>query len=114
MDQDVLWPYLPTLARLALAAAVGLFVGIERERRRKEAGLRTFAFSALIGAAGGLLGDSFALIALGLVGVLIILLNIETIRTAEGAEITSSAALIVVTFAGVLAGRGHTFAPVTL
>jgi uncharacterized membrane protein (DUF4010 family) len=114
MDQDVLWPYLPTLARLALAAAVGLFVGIERERRRKEAGLRTFAFSALIGAAGGLLGDSFALIALGLVGVLIILLNIETIRTGEGAEITSSAALIVVTFAGLLAGRGHTFAPVTL
>ena len=114
MDQDVLWPYLPTLARLALAAAVGLFVGIERERRRKEAGLRTFAFSALIGAAGGLLGDSFALIALGLVGVLIILLNIETIRTGEGAEITSSAALIVVTFAGLLAGRGHTFEPVTL
>lgn len=114
MDQDVLWPYLPTLSRLALAAAIGLFVGIERERRRKEAGLRTFAFSAMIGAAGGLLGDPYALIALGLVGVLVILLNIETIRTGEGAEITSSAALIVVTFAGVLAGRGHTFAPVTL
>lgn len=114
MDQDVLWPYLPTLSRLALAAAVGLFVGIERERRRKEAGLRTFAFSALIGAVGGLLGDPYALVALGLIGVLIILLNIETIRTGEGAEITSSAALIIVTFAGVLAGRGHTFAPVTL
>ncbi|HET9775201.1 MAG TPA: DUF4010 domain-containing protein [Gemmatimonadaceae bacterium] len=114
MDQDVLWPYLPTLSRLALAAAIGLFVGIERERRRKEAGLRTFAFSALIGAAGGLLGNPYALVALGLVGVLVILLNIETIRTGEGAEITSSAALIVVTFAGVLAGRGHTFAPVTL
>ena len=114
MDQDVLWPYLPTLSRLALAAAIGLFVGIERERRRKEAGLRTFAFSAMIGAAGGLLGDPYALIALGLVGVLVILLNIETIRTGEGAEITSSAAMIVVTFAGVLAGRGHTFAPVTL
>lgn len=114
MDQHVLWPYLPTLSRLALAAAIGLFVGIERERRRKEAGLRTFAFSAMIGAAGGLLGDPYALVALGLVGVLVILLNIETIRTGEGAEITSSAAMIVVTFAGVLAGRGHTFAPVTL
>jgi hypothetical protein len=66
MDQDFLWPYLPTLSRLALAAAIGLFVGIERERRRKEAGLRTFAFCALIGAVGGLLGDSYALIALGL------------------------------------------------
>jgi uncharacterized membrane protein (DUF4010 family) len=114
MDQDFLWPYLPTLSRLALAAAIGLFVGIERERRRKEAGLRTFAFCALIGAIGGLLGYPYALIALGLVGVLIILLNIETIRTGEGAEITSSAALIIMTFAGVLAGRGLTFAPVTL
>ena len=114
MDQDVLWPYLPTLSRLALAAAIGLFVGIERERRRKEAGLRTFAFAAMIGAAGGLLGSPYALVALGLVGVLIVLLNIETLRTGEGAEITSSAALIVVAFAGVLAGRGHTFAPVTL
>lgn len=114
MDQNLLWPYLPTLARLGMALAVGLFVGIERERRRKEAGLRTFAFTALIGGAGGLLGDPFALLALGLVGVLVILLNIETIRTGEGAEITTSAALIVVTFAGVLAGRGHTFAPTTL
>jgi uncharacterized membrane protein (DUF4010 family) len=114
VDPQPIWPYLPTLSRLALAAAVGLFVGIERERRRKEAGLRTFAFSALIGAVGGLLGDPYAFIALGLIGVLIILLNIETIRTGEGAEITSSAALIIVTFAGVLAGRGHTFTPVTL
>lgn len=40
------WPYLPPLARLALALAIGLFIGIERERRRKEAGLRTFAFVA--------------------------------------------------------------------
>jgi uncharacterized membrane protein YhiD involved in acid resistance len=41
-------PYAPTLARLSLALAIGLFVGIERERRRKEAGLRTFAFASLV------------------------------------------------------------------
>jgi uncharacterized membrane protein (DUF4010 family) len=99
---------------LALALAIGLFVGIERERRRKEAGLRTFAFAALLGAAGGLLGDSYSLLALGLLGVLIVLLNIETIRTGEGAEITTSAALLVIGFAGVLAGQGHTFTPTLL
>jgi uncharacterized membrane protein (DUF4010 family) len=107
-------PYAPTLARLALALAIGLFVGIERERRRKEAGLRTFAFAALIGAAGGLLGDQYAMLALGLLGVLVVLLNVETIRTAEGAEITTSAALLVIGFAGVLAGQGHTFTPTLL
>jgi uncharacterized membrane protein (DUF4010 family) len=108
------WPYLPTLARLGLALAIGLFVGIERERRHKEAGLRTFAFAAVLGAVGGLLGESFSLLALGLVGVLVVFLNIETIRTQEGAEITTSAALFVTSFAGILAGQGHTFTPSAL
>lgn len=112
-ETDV-WPYGPTLARLALASAIGLFIGIERERRRKEAGLRTFAFAALLGCAGGLLGDSFSLLALALIGVLVILLNVETIHTGEGAEITTSAALMITGFAGVLAGRGHTFTPTVL
>jgi uncharacterized membrane protein (DUF4010 family) len=108
------WPYLPTLARLALALAIGLFVGIEREKRQKQAGLRTFAFVAVLGAVGGMLGQSFALLALGLVGVLIVLLNVDTIRTGEGAEITTSAALGVIAFAGLLAGLGQTFTPVAL
>jgi uncharacterized membrane protein YhiD involved in acid resistance len=108
------WPYLPTLARIGLAIAIGLFIGIERERRQKEAGLRTFAFTAMLGAVGGMLGESFALLALALVGVLVIFLNVETIRTGEGAEITTSAALFVTGFAGLLAGQGHTFTPTAL
>ena len=108
------WQYLPTLLQLVLALAIGLFVGIERERRQKEAGLRTFAFVAVLGATGGMLGEAFALLALGLVGVLIVLLNLETIRTGEGAEITTSAALAVTGFAGVLVGMGHTFTPTAL
>jgi uncharacterized membrane protein (DUF4010 family) len=114
LDQIPSWPYLPTLARLGLALAIGLFVGIERERRHKEAGLRTFAFAAVLGAIGGLLGESFALLALGLVGLLVVFLNIETIRTDEGAEITTSAALFITAFAGLLAGQGHTFTPSAL
>ena len=110
----MLSPDLPTLARLALALALGLLLGIERERRRKEAGLRTFAFASLLGAMGGLLGDSYALLALALLGVLIVLLNLETIRTGEGSEITTSAALLVTGYIGVLAGKGHTFTPTAL
>jgi uncharacterized membrane protein (DUF4010 family) len=108
------WPYGPTLLRLLLALAIGLFIGIERERRRKEAGLRTFAFAALLGGVGGLLDDRFALLALALLGILVILLNVETIHSGEGAEITTSAALILTGFAGVLAGKGHTFTPTAL
>jgi uncharacterized membrane protein (DUF4010 family) len=107
-------PYAPTLARLALALAIGLFVGIERERRRKEAGLRTFSFAALLGAVGGLLGEPYPMLALALLGVLVILLNVETIRTGEGAEITTSAAMLLIGFAGVLAGEGQTFTPTLL
>jgi uncharacterized membrane protein (DUF4010 family) len=108
------WPYVPTLARLALATAIGLLVGIERERRQKEAGVRTFAFAAVLGAVGGLLGEAFALLALALVGVLVVLLNIEAIRIHQAAEITTSAALLVTAFAGLLAGQGHTFTPTVL
>ncbi|MGH7514864.1 MAG: MgtC/SapB family protein [Gemmatimonadales bacterium] len=109
-----IWPYVPTLSRLALALSLGMLIGIERERRRKEAGLRTFAFAALLGAVGGLLGDAYALLALGLLGVLLVLLNVETIRTGEGAEITTSAALLVTGYMGVLAGQGQAFTPTAL
>ena len=108
------WPYLPTLSRLSLALAIGLFIGIERERRRKEAGLRTFAFVSVLCAVGGLLGESYSLLALALVGILVVLLNVETIRTNEGAEITTSAALLLTGFIGLLAGQGHTFTPTAL
>src|SRR5581483_3214860 len=96
---------------LALALAIGLFVGIERERRQKVAGVRTFAFAAVLGAAGGLLGERFGLLLIGLLGVLVVLLNLDTLKSGEGAEITTSAALLVTGFAGLLAGQGHTFTP---
>jgi uncharacterized membrane protein (DUF4010 family) len=111
---DAHWPYLPTFLKLALALGLGLFVGIERERRRKEAGMRTFAFAAVLGAVGGLLGYAFALLALALIGVLVLLLNIETIRTGEGVELTTSAALLITACVGILAGQGHTFTPTVI
>jgi uncharacterized membrane protein (DUF4010 family) len=105
------WPYLPALERLALALALGLFVGLERQRRGKDAGVRTFAFAGLISCLGGLMGDPFALAALALVGLLVIFLTVHALRADHGTELTTSAALIVIGFTGVLCGKGHTFTP---
>ncbi len=105
------WPYLPALERLALALALGFFVGLERQRRGKEAGVRTFAFAGLAGCLGGLLGDPFALAALALVGLLAVFLTIHALRADHGTELTTSAALFVIGFTGVLCGKGHTFTP---
>jgi hypothetical protein len=48
-----------------LALIGGIFVGLERERRKKAA-LRTFAFASLIGCLGAFLGDAYALPGLGI------------------------------------------------
>ncbi len=108
---NVEWPYSQILLRLALSLALGLLIGLERERRGKEAGLRTFGFICLLGALGGSLGTAFSLVILVLVGVLAVLLNIQTVRTNQGTELTTSAAMLVTCVAGIMCGQGHTITP---
>jgi hypothetical protein len=108
------WPYLQTMLRLALALAIGFFVGLERERRGKDAGVRTFTFAGLLGCLGGLQGGLFAPLSLGLVGLLVVLLSLHAMRAAHGSELTTCAALMVIGFTGVLCGEGHTLTPTAL
>lgn len=105
------WPYVQILLRLALSLALGLLIGLERERRGKEAGLRTFGFIGLLGAMGGALSAAYAVTILLLVGVLAVLLNVKTLRENQGTELTTSAAMLVTCMSGVLCGLGHTIAP---
>lgn len=105
------WPYLPVLIRMALALALGLLIGLERERRGKEAGLRTFGFISLLGALGGILGSPYALLILFLVGTLTVVLNVHSLRTDHGTELTTSAAMLVTCLSGILCGQGHTATP---
>lgn len=105
------WSYVQILVRLALSLALGLLIGLERERRGKEAGLRTFGFISVLGALGGSLGTAFSLVILVLVGVLAVLLNLQTLRANQGTELTTSAAMLVTCMAGILCGQGHTISP---
>ncbi|MBO9685485.1 MAG: MgtC/SapB family protein [Mitsuaria chitosanitabida] len=105
------WPYLEILIRLALALSLGLLLGLERERRGKEAGLRTFGFIALLGALGGSLGEHYALMSLLMAAGLAVPLNVHTMRGGHGPELTTSAAMLVTCMSGILCGLGHTVTP---
>jgi uncharacterized membrane protein (DUF4010 family) len=108
------WPYFHVLVRLGLALFVGLLAGLERARRAKEAGMRTFAFASLLGCIGGLLGQSFALAALGILTTLVVLMNLDHLRQRQTVELTTSAALMLMGFAGILCGLGHTLTPAAI
>ncbi|MCC7130398.1 MAG: hypothetical protein B6D39_06545 [Anaerolineae bacterium UTCFX2] len=111
---DVQWPYRIIFERLILALALGLFIGFERQRREKEAGVRTFSFAAILGAIGGLLGEAYAIASIALIGLIIVIMNIELLRTNREAVLTTSTALATTVFIGVLCGLGHTFTPVAI
>ncbi len=110
----ITWVPFDSLARLMLALLVGLFVGLEREWRGKEAGLRTFGLVSLLGAMGGMLGTPYALTCIGLTGVLLVFLNLQGMRANQGTELTTSVALLVTSLSGVLCGLGHTITPVAV
>ena len=109
------WPYLAALSRLLLALAVGTLVGLEREQRGHMAGLRTFGLTCVLGCMGGLEGQAFALASLTLVALLVVVLNLHALREpAHGRELTTSVALLITGFAGVLCGQGHRLTPVAI
>jgi uncharacterized membrane protein (DUF4010 family) len=108
------WVPPDVLVRLILALGTGLLVGLEREWRGKEAGLRTFGLASVLGALAGLLGPAYAIVSMSLVGILIVFLNLQSMRSEQGTELTTSAALLVVFLTGVLCGVGHRVTPVAV
>ena len=111
---EVKWPYLVSLTRLSLALALGLLIGLERERRGKDAGLRTFGLIALLGAMGGTLGDNYAYLILFLTGILTVFLNLQRLHANGSNELTTSAAMLVTCVVGILCGKGHTATPASI
>jgi uncharacterized membrane protein (DUF4010 family) len=105
------WPFVTVLARLGLAVTIGVFVGLEREHRGK-AGARTFALTALLCCLAGLDGGVLIPIAMGFVAITVALMNVRRMSGGSKPAQTTSIALAVVAFCGVLCGQGHVFTPV--
>jgi uncharacterized membrane protein (DUF4010 family) len=107
------FPHIDVASKIALALAVGLFVGLEREWAQKEVGVRTFSIVALFGTLV-VLGDPH-LVSAALVGVflLILLMNLQSLLRDRSLEMTTSASLLVTMMLGVLIGEGHYFTVVT-
>lgn len=95
---------------LGIALALGLLIGIERERskgdgpQRAVAGLRTFALISLAGALGIWIGGVYVFIATGaIVGALIAVGYLRTVATDPG--LTTEIAMVVTFLLGGLAIR---------
>ncbi|WP_224449481.1 MgtC/SapB family protein [Haloprofundus salilacus] len=111
-----------TVARLVLAAALGLFMGLEREWSDKSAGIRTFSLTSLVAAVFTILAREEnlgeALLAVG--GVLVIvqgvLLAAQSLRDGEddGLSLTTSVSLLVAYGVGALVASGYVLAGVTV
>jgi uncharacterized membrane protein (DUF4010 family) len=132
------FPYPEVASKIALAVAVGLLVGLEREWAQKAVGVRTFAIIALLGALTYLAAPQLLIATFCGTFLFAILLNILHLmknwplapadptghRKPTGdsiyiidrdapLEITTSAALLVTLMLGVLIGQGHYFTAIT-
>lgn len=94
---------------LALALGIGLLLGAERERRKGRgptrgfAGIRTFAFAALLGGIAWRLGEGFALVGAGFISSAVVVAYAISPRRTTDPGMTTEIALVVTYLLGVLA-----------
>lgn len=103
-----------TLWHLAIAIGLGLLIGLERERAGKEAGLRTFSFTSLLGYLSWNQGIVYAIGVLAFVALVVIVINVSALRKGNGIEATTSICLMLVAFVGMLVAQGALFPSVTV
>ncbi|OAQ53748.1 magnesium transporter accessory protein [Natrinema mahii] len=117
-------PLEETVVRLALAGALGMFLGLEREWSQKAAGIRTFSLISLLGAVftvlvrEGDVGESLLLLGGLLVIVQGVLLAVQGLMEGEAAEtglsLTTSVSMLVAYGVGVLVSAGFILEGVTV
>ncbi len=106
------FPALEIAVKAALALALGLLVGFEREWSNKDIGVRTFAMTALLGLLGALLNPTLLVLSGAVVLILIIFTNLRSLQVARKLEATTSVALAIIFLLGGLIGEGHLFTPI--
>jgi uncharacterized membrane protein (DUF4010 family) len=104
------------VVRLALAGALGLFLGLEREWSEKDAGVRTLSLVALLGAAFETVGRPGLLVVGGLLTVAMgVALSVRGLLGDDhGLSLTTAASLLVAYAVGVLVGAGLLLEGVTV
>jgi uncharacterized membrane protein (DUF4010 family) len=103
------FPPVITAVKLAVALAIGLLIGFERQWSNKDFGVRTFSLAALLGGLTALMPMPVLLVSLGGIIALAIVLNVRDILSSRSVEGTTSLALIVTFVLGALCGGGHIF-----
>jgi uncharacterized membrane protein (DUF4010 family) len=98
--------------KLAIAIAVGMLVGLEREWSQKDLGTRTFTIVAIAGTLSVLASPVIASITFEGVLLIVFLTGWRNVREGKSAETTTSAAVIATFVLGVLIGQGHHYTPV--
>ena len=106
------FPATEIAVKAAVALALGMLVGLEREWSNKDIGVRTFAMTALLGLLGALLGTPLLMLSGVAVLILIVFANLRGLQAARKLEATTSVALVIIFLLGVLVGQGHLFTPV--
>jgi uncharacterized membrane protein YhiD involved in acid resistance len=101
-----------TAVKLAVAIAIGLVIGFERQWSQKDFGVRTFSCTALLGALTALISPSMMLAGMAATIMLAARLNVRDIIASRSVEGTTSVALVVTFVLGVLVGAGHLFTSV--
>ncbi|HMH11649.1 MAG TPA: DUF4010 domain-containing protein [Edaphobacter sp.] len=101
-----------TAIKLAVALAIGLLIGFERQWSHKDFGVRTFSLTALLGALTAIISAPVMLMGMLATILLAVLLNVRDIVASSSVEGTTSVALVVTFVLGALIGDGHMFTSV--
>ena len=104
------------VTRIVLAAALGLFLGLEREWSHKSAGIRTFSLVSLLAAVFTTVGSDLLLAVGGLLVVVLgVFLGVQgLIDEDEGLSLTTSVSMLVAYGVGALVAEGYVLAGVTV
>src|SRR5689334_5923617 len=97
------------ISQVLASTGIGLLIGLEREWSHKEIGIRSFALSSLLGTIAWLVSPLLAVVQISILLVIVVIANAYTLWKTQAPQITTSLALTVTNFLGILIGTGNFF-----